>query len=64
MGDEGGKRGCLQAETESRRKKGRGGNDIINDFSAILNVFTDLESRVFNLYQDTFLFCITKIHDG
>jgi len=40
-------RGKRQTETEASGGKKRGkasGNDIINDFSALINVFTDLDS--------------------
>lgn len=43
--------GC-QTETESRGKKGEAsGSDIINDFSVVISVFTDPESRVFGSYS-------------
>lgn len=39
-------RGC-QTETESRRKKGEAsGSDIINDFTVVISVFTDLDSSL------------------
>lgn len=48
--------GC-QTETESRRKKGEAsGSDIINDFSVVISVFTDLESSLRFLLARSILF--------
>lgn len=49
--------GC-QTETESRGKKRerRADRDIINDFSVVISVFTDLESSLRFLFARSILF--------